>query len=172
MVNGDEDAEAAERPGRATAVALVLGAVLVGGYFATGMPGMGHGASTADGASMSSMDEGAMPPFTRLAPDDFASHLAEPSAVVVNVHTPYDGEIEGTDLFIPYQRIVGDSRLPDDRDAEIALYCRSGRMSERAAEALVDAGFSSVVDLAGGMDAWQADERPVVTDPAGSLRSW
>ena len=60
---------------------------------------------------------------------------------LVNVHIPYEGEIEGTDLFIPYdqtgQRL---SDLPPDPGGKIVLYCRSGRMSATAAGALVSTG--------------------------------
>jgi hypothetical protein len=125
MTEVEESDETATRPGRAVIVALVLGAVLIGAYFATGMPGMDHEGSAGDDRPMASMDHDSMP-FTRLDPDAFAARLDRPSAVVVNVHTPYAGEIESTDAFVPYDHIVGDRRLPADKDAEIVLYCRSG----------------------------------------------
>lgn len=51
--------------------------------------------------------------------------------------------------------------LPQDRP--IVAICRIGGRSERAAIALRDVGYD-VVNLAGGMQAWAADGRPVVTD--------
>jgi rhodanese-related sulfurtransferase len=39
---------------------------------------------------------------------------------------------------------------------EIVLYCRSGGRSALAAEALLDLGFSNVVSLAGGINAWRS----------------
>lgn len=41
-----------------------------------------------------------------------------------------------------------------DRDRRVVLFCRSGARSASAAEFLVEAGFSDVVNLQGGMIAW------------------
>ncbi len=70
----------------------------------------------------------------------------------VNVHIPYEGESPGTDLFIPCNEIEQNlSRFPEDRDAKIVVYCRSGSMSATAARALVKSGFTNVWNLNGGM---------------------
>lgn len=163
MMQVQDNDETGNRPGRAVAAAVVLGAVLIFGYFAAGMPGMDHGGATAGDGSMASMDHESMP-YMRLDPDAFAARVARSSAFVVNVHTPYAGEIDGTDAFIDFDEIVGDSRLPTDKDAEIVLYCQSGRMSQAAAETLVSAGYTNVVDLEGGMDTWQDAGMPLRTD--------
>lgn len=46
--------------------------------------------------------------------------------------------------------------MPEGKAAPILLYCRTGRMSADAATAPVDAGYTNVVYLEGGMDAWVA----------------
>jgi rhodanese-related sulfurtransferase len=51
--------------------------------------------------------------------------------------------------------------IPGDR--RIVAVCRSGARSERVTEALVQRGHDAV-NLVGGMQAWAADGRPVVTD--------
>ncbi len=44
------------------------------------------------------------------------------------------------------------------KDAPLVLYCRSGRRSRAAAEALAAAGYSDVRNLSGGLEAWQQEE--------------
>ena len=76
---------------------------------------------------------------------------------LINVHVPYEGEIEKTDSFIPYNEIVANSgSLPTDKNAPIVLYCKSGRMSAEALETISKMGYTNVRHLAGGMDAWNA----------------
>ncbi len=43
------------------------------------------------------------------------------------------------------------------RDAEIYVHCKSGARSARAAKLLLDRGFSRVKNVAGGIDAWLAE---------------
>ncbi|KMO72862.1 rhodanese-like domain-containing protein [Mycolicibacterium chlorophenolicum] len=96
-------------------------------------------------------------------PDEFAAAIAEPDRVTVNVHVPFEGDIAGTDLSIPFDQITEQAgRLPTDRGAALAIYCRSGPMSATAAEALRGLGFTDVVELRGGMRAWQADGRELI----------
>ena len=151
--------EARGGSGRLLVGAFVLLVVVTGGYFALGMPGMNHGAT---GGRMSSGVHPAV--LERLAPDAFAYRAGQTQAFVVNVHTPYEGDIPGTDASIPYDRITGDPRLPTDKDAEILLYCRTGRMSADAARTLTAAGYTNVADLDGGMRKWEAQGRPILRD--------
>jgi rhodanese-related sulfurtransferase len=81
----------------------------------------------------------------------------------VNVHIPYEGEIEGTDAFIPFDKIADHlDELPQDKDAKIVLYCMSGRMSEIAAAELAARGYRRVSHLSGGMVDWQASGYEVI----------
>ena len=65
-------------------------------------------------------------------------------------------------VHIPLGELVARlSELPTDR--KLIMVCRSGGRSDRAASALVELGLSAV-NLAGGMQAWQAASLPVVAD--------
>ena len=48
------------------------------------------------------------------------------------------------------------------KDKPVLVYCRSGRRSTAAIEALGALGFKKLHNLDGGMTAWQAVGRPVV----------
>ncbi len=67
------------------------------------------------------------------------------SFLLVNIHIPFVGNIPNTNLTIPYNDILDNlDKLPQDKDAEIVLYCRSGRMSHAASADLVQAGYTNV----------------------------
>lgn len=98
-----------------------------------------------------------------LSPAELAEALKDKDFFFVNTHVPYVGEIAQTDAFIPYdetqQRL---DEYPADKTARIVVYCMSGHMSTIAAEALVQAGYTNVLNLAGGMAAWQEASYPLV----------
>ena len=94
------------------------------------------------------------------------SMLDHKDFLLVNVHIPYEGEIKGTDLFIPYDEIEKNlSKLPADKNAKIVVYCRSGRMSAIAATTLTKMGYTNITDVDGGMIAWEKQGYPLVQTP-------
>ncbi len=74
--------------------------------------------------------------------------------VLVNVHVPYEGEIEGTDYNIDYRDIDKFEQM-FSKDQKIVIYCRSGAMSANAFKKLRERGFKNVYDVQGGMIAWE-----------------
>lgn len=80
-------------------------------------------------------------------PEEFAeSHL--PGAVNIDVQSP---------LFLEH---VSEKFSPS---RPILVYCRSGKRSMMAANKLAADGYT-VIDLAGGILAWQSESLPTVTD--------
>lgn len=98
----------------------------------------------------------------RLDPAAFARAIADPARVTVNVHVPYEGQLDGTDVAIPYDTIgPGAAGLPADRRTPLAVYCRTGRMSAIAVARLAAMGYTDVVELTGGMVAWESAGLPI-----------
>ena len=97
-------------------------------------------------------------PAEQVPPAEFAAVVGDEDVVTVNVHVPDEGSIPGTDAAIPFDQIttsVGD--LPQERSMPLAVYCRTGQMSAEAVQTLRDLGYTDVVELRGGMEAWTAD---------------
>ena len=101
--------------------------------------------------------------YTDVSVEGLAMLMEEEEFPLVNVHIPYEGEIEGTDLFIPYNEIEQNlEQLPADKDGRVVLYCRSGSMSAQASRTLVELGYTDVWNLDGGMIAWENSGRPLL----------
>ena len=95
-----------------------------------------------------------------VAPAAFAKAVAQKGAVTINVHVPDEGSLAGTDLWIPFDRVgASRARLPARKTTPLAVYCRSGRMSAIAVRVLARLGYGNVVELRGGMVAWEASGR-------------
>jgi rhodanese-related sulfurtransferase len=75
---------------------------------------------------------------------------------LVDVHTPEQQHIKGTDLFIPYNEIKKyKDKLPKDKNTAIYLYCESGPMGNAAAKSLYELGYPNLINLEGGAKAWR-----------------
>ena len=95
--------------------------------------------------------------YTNITSGQLYEMLKNKDFYFVNVHIPYEGEIEGTDAFVPYNEIAQNlDKLPEDKNAKIVLYCRSGKMSEIAAQELSDLGYTNVYNHQFGMHDWQS----------------
>ena len=86
---------------------------------------------------------------------------------VIDVREPGEftgelGHIEGAEL-VPLATLPEAARTWA-RDAELVVVCRSGARSSRAADVLRGLGFERVVNMSGGMTAWNAAGLPVTRD--------
>jgi len=140
--------------------AVALLAVIAIAFVALGGAGSNSAPSTATGESVVQGQGGH---WTNVTPDRLAQMLTAKDFTLVNVKTPYIGEIDGTDLYIPYDQISARaSQLPATQSAKILVYCRSGVESAQAAQTLLNLGYTNVWNLDGGMNAWQSSGRTLV----------
>ena len=123
-----------------------------------GLSGCGTTAPSSDPAP----SRAAQPQTGLLAPDAFAAEVAKSATVTINVHTPPEGQLPNTDLSIPFDRLDAEARQLPARSAELAIYCRTGRMSAVARRTLARLGYGHVVELQGGMLAWRASGHPLL----------
>jgi rhodanese-related sulfurtransferase len=94
--------------------------------------------------------------YADITVEQLAELVEKEDVTLVNVHIPYEGELPDTDLFIAYDEIAAHLDELPAKDAPIVLYCRSGSMSTSAAQELVELGYSNVLEVDGGFNAWQA----------------
>ncbi|MBI1736540.1 MAG: rhodanese-like domain-containing protein [Candidatus Rokubacteria bacterium] len=121
------------------------------------------------GAGAGDLGSGRAAPAARsrdVGPAELARLLGTGNVVLVNVHVPYDGEIERTDVFVPFNAIEAHlGRLPERRDTRLVVYCRSGAMGAIAAKTLVRLGYTNVRNLDGGMVGWERAGYPLARGP-------
>ncbi|MBK9147746.1 MAG: rhodanese-like domain-containing protein [Flavobacteriales bacterium] len=99
-----------------------------------------------------------------LAPDAFEKAITA-KAQLIDVRTP--GEFSAGHLpdarnldWTSGQLEASMGQL--DKNAPVLVYCAVGGRSAAAREAMVKAGFLDVRDLAGGIQAWNANGKPIV----------
>ncbi len=91
-----------------------------------------------------------------ISPAELNQIMQQQDIVLVDVHTPRQRHIKGTDLFIPYNEVMQYSeKLPADKNTAIYLYCEGGPMANAAARDLHQLGYSKLYNLQGGAKAWK-----------------
>ena len=93
--------------------------------------------------------------YRNMTVDELNQQLKNKEFALVDVHIPEQKHINGTDTFIPYDDIENQlDKLPSDKNAKIVLYCRTGHMSQIAAEKLAQRGQTDVYNVVGGIVEW------------------
>lgn len=92
----------------------------------------------------------------KVGPAEFSTLIKDEQVFTIDVHTPEQTHIPGTDALIPFDKISENlAQLPTDKSTPIAVYCRSGGMSASSSQELVDLGYTNVYELEGGLNAYQ-----------------
>jgi thioredoxin len=102
-----------------------------------------------------------------LAASEFQTELklAEPGQIldVRTIDEYAKGHIEGATLADISSNLFQEVAAKMDKSKTVYVYCLSGGRSNSAASQLQEMGFKSIVNLTGGMLAWQSANLPVTT---------
>ena len=149
-------------PGREYEAAMRLGRIgfdRVAGYLDGGMQSLAAGSGAAADEHVNDGRE-LVTTIERIAPEALGEELRQEPALrplVVDVRSPREwsaDHIEGS-LNLPLNHLAERlSEIPPSR--RIVVHCASGYRSSIAASVLKQHGFTDVVDLAGGFNAWGA----------------
>jgi rhodanese-related sulfurtransferase len=91
-----------------------------------------------------------------ISPTELNTVMQGQDIFLVDVHAPEQQHIKGTDLFVPYNDIASaQSKLPQDKNTPIYLYCKGGPMGNAAAKTLHELGYRNLTNLDGGAMAWK-----------------
>lgn len=95
--------------------------------------------------------------ITNISPQQSAAMLAEQKAIIVDVREDdewNEQHIAGA-IHIPLGQVESRlSELAQYKNSTVIVQCRSGKRSAKAAGILIDAGFSQILNLDGGILAW------------------
>ena len=118
------------------------------------------------GAKVAAMPFTSNPDEIEVSPEDTANALSDNSAQVIDVREQEEwdeGHIDGT-LHIPINEL-GSRRGEIDAARAVIFYCHVGGRSLMAAQAFRTAGYDAY-SMAGGIQLWDDQRRPMVPDGA------
>jgi rhodanese-related sulfurtransferase len=136
---------------------LVLGAFLVGASFFT--------VSCNSGENSPSSSQTAEAMVTDISVDEFMKIKDERPGVIVDVRTPAEtstGIVEGAVLIDITQPNFMDEAMKLPKDKPLYIYCKAGGRSANASQKMLDAGYTQVYNVEGGMTSWLSKGYPVV----------
>ena len=95
-------------------------------------------------------------PYRVVSVQELQSMLETKDFTMINVHTPWEGDIPQTDLRLAYDQIDGNlGQLPAKKDAKIVVYCLTSGMAKKAVASLLSQGYTNIWMLEGGTTSWE-----------------
>ncbi len=104
-------------------------------------------------------------PFINLNPIQFQTAIEKEEGIVLDVRTPQEvssGAIENSSTINFYDQDFERKISKIQKDKTVYVYCKSGGRSSQAAKLLLKSGQAKVVNLSGGIIAWQATQLPLI----------
>jgi rhodanese-related sulfurtransferase len=101
----------------------------------------------------------------KVDPVEFSEVIAQPGVIILDVRTPEEfnaGHIENAiNINVADSNFTCEvSKL--DKNATVAVYCRSANRSGVATKEMAELGFTDMYDMQGGIIDWEAAGGPVV----------
>jgi len=165
MLHGSAGRSGIRSGATATVAAVLLLATVAGcgGDGDSSEPDGGVGTATAQAEA----SELAADPFATLSVAEADAVLADPpdDLVLLDVRTPEEfaeGHIEGAVMVDFYREDFAAQLAGLDPDVPYLVYCRSGNRSGQTLGIMEELGFSSAVDIGGGVVAWDGAGLPLV----------
>ncbi len=95
-------------------------------------------------------------PYRVVSVAELQTMLENKDFTMVNVHTPWEGNIPQTDLRLAYDQIEQSlDQLPAEKDVKIVVYCLTSGMAKKAVASLLSQGYTNIWMLDGGTTAWE-----------------
>jgi phage shock protein E len=99
-----------------------------------------------------------------VAPAAFEKKMNTQKGQVIDVRTPKEfqsGHIAGAVNLHVYDKDFEQRIDKLDKNKPVYVYCKAGGRSAEAVESLKSKGFKTIIELDGGMDAWNEAGKPV-----------
>ncbi len=105
------------------------------------------------------------PKYPTVKPDEFEQTISEPDVQLVDVRTPEEyeqGHIVGAmNIDWKSDSFADEATSMLDKSKTIAIYCRVGHRSHEAGNKLYKMGYTRIVEMQGGLEAWKSAGKTV-----------
>lgn len=98
-------------------------------------------------------------------PTVFSEKMAEHKGQVIDVRTPEEyhaGHIKDAVNIHLYDKDFEERIAKLDKDMPVYIYCKAGGRSAEAVKVFEENGFTRIVELDGGTDAWKEAHKPLI----------